>query len=126
MEANRLIQVYRCQSEKAVNSPGDLVGWIAPDGAVFAGDVDQPGRVVGRIDYEEGDIFDLNETLTGWVEEEGAIIRQFSDAEDEQIGYVNEAGEVFGYTDEGEEICLGVIPDLKDAAEGAAALLLLL
>lgn len=123
------ILIYRCATSTEDGFPtlaaGEVIGWIDTRGMVYAGEPGQAAEPVGRIDYLEGDIYNAREELIGWIEDEGAIIAVCNE-EDEQVGFVSEDGEVFGYDSDGEEVCLGIIPDLDDAVQGAAALLLLL
>jgi len=128
-ENTERIFIYRCTTSTEDGFPtlaaGEVVGWIDSHGMVYAGEPDLPSEPVGRIDYLEGDIYNARDELIGWIEDEGAIIAVCNE-EDEQVGFVSEDGEVFGYNPDGEEICLGIIPDLDDSVQGAAALLLLL
>ena len=101
----------------------ELVGRIDEAGKVY--DV-SAGRelYVGWIDYEESEVYSLDDELLGWVEGEEDIVSCLGDENDE-IGFVNQIGEVFGFDDDGEDVFLGRICDMQDAVEGAAALLLL-
>jgi hypothetical protein len=112
--------------------------WIYQDTPALSdepiGRIDETGKVydvsagrelyIGRIDYEEGEVYSLKNELLGWVEGEEDIVSCLGNEEDE-IGFVNQYGEIFSYDDDGEDIYLGRVCDMQDSVEGAAALLLL-
>jgi hypothetical protein len=102
--------------------PDVLIGRINEEGKVF--DVESgEEEYIGYIDYKEGEVYDPDEDLMGWIENDGTIIGQYED-EKEEIGYVTDDGEVYGYDDEGQELYLGKVTPMQDATEGAAAMLL--
>ena len=102
--------------------PDKLIGRIDEEGKVF--DVEsEEEEYIGRIDYAEGEVYDADDDLMGWIENDGTIIGQYED-EDEEIGYVSDEGEVYGYDDEGKDLYLGKVALMRDATEGAAAMLL--
>lgn len=105
--------------------PGEaekLIGRIAEDGKVYNLE-DGDSEFIGWIDYEEGEVYDADDGLMGWVEDDGDIVGSYEDDE-EEIGFVNEDGEVFGYDEDGEELYLGKVMGIQDSTEGAAAMLL--
>ena len=102
--------------------PDRLIGHIDDTGKVYA---TKSGKdeFVGWIDYEEGEVYDTEDELMGWLEEEGAIIGHYDDG-DEEIGYVTDDGEVYGYDEDEKDLYLGKLVTMEDATEGAAAMLL--
>ena len=100
----------------------------------LVGRIDEAGKVynvtagrdhyVGWIDYEESEVYSLDNELLGWVEGEEDIVSCLSE-ENNEVGFVNLNGEVFGFNDDGEDVFLGRISEMQDAVEGAAAFLLL-
>lgn len=102
--------------------PDKLIGRIDDEGKIF--DVEsEEEEFIGWIDYAEGEVYDADDDLMGWIENDGTIIGQYED-EDEEIGYVSDEGEVYGYDDEGKDLYLGKVALMRDATEGAAAMLL--
>jgi hypothetical protein len=108
---------------------------IAPD--ELSGQIDAEGQIItsgsgsekylGWIDYAEGDVYDEDDSLIGWVEDNGTIIAYYAESEEElEIGYITETGEVYYYDQDEEEIYFGRLRNLKSLVEGAAALLLFL
>jgi hypothetical protein len=102
--------------------PDKLIGRINDEGKVF--DIESgEEEFIGWIDYNEGEVYDADDELMGWIENDGTIIGQYED-EDEEIGYVTDDGEVYGYDDEGKDLYLGKVTPTQDATDGAAAMLL--
>lgn len=104
--------------------PDKLIGRIDEKGKVY--DVESGKETyVGWINYEEGDVYDEEDDLMGWIEDDGAIVGHYDEDEDLEIGYITEQGEVYGYgEEEGEEIYVGKLKNMQNGAEGAAAMLL--
>jgi hypothetical protein len=102
--------------------PDKLIGRIDDEGKVHNVGSGED-EFIGWIDYEEGEVYDADDELMGWLEEDGLIIGHYDD-DDEDIGYVTEDGEVYGYDDDGEDVYLGKVVIMEDATEGAAAMLL--
>jgi hypothetical protein len=113
----REIEIYR----EVPLSPDKLIGRIDDEAKVY--DVTAEEKMIGWIDYEEGDVYDAENELLGWVESDGAIIR-YMDEEEEDIGFVTEDGEVYGYDEGGDNLYLGRVKEMRDAVEGAVAMLL--
>ncbi|MBN2548642.1 MAG: hypothetical protein JXB15_05775 [Anaerolineales bacterium] len=113
-----VIQIYRDVPGK----DGQLIGRIAEDGKVYNLE-EEPESYVGYVDYEEGEVYDEDDGLMGWIEDDGAIVGSYED-DDEEIGYVTEEGEVFGYDENGDDLYLGRVTEMRDSTEGAAAMLL--
>jgi len=111
--------IYRDLGGTAEN----LAGRIDRQGKVY-GLIQGEDKYCGWIDYEEGDIYNSDNEVLGWIEAEGEIICSTKDGE-EAVGYVDVDGEVFAFKDE-IEIHLGRVADMQDSAEAAAAMLLLL
>ena len=114
------VKIYQGVSFK----PDQQVGWIDERGKIYAVG-SGADEYVGWIDYQEGNIYDEEGELAGWVEDDGAVVYSEDDGEEIEIGYVTEEGELFGYNDEEQEVYLGKIKNMSDVAEGAAAILFL-
>jgi len=106
-------------------SPDELSGHIDLEGQVFTIGADE--EYLGWIDYQEGDVYDEDDCLIGWAEEDGTIIAYYQETEEElEIGYVTQDGEISYYDEEGEAIYFGRLRNFQKYVEGAAALLLFL
>lgn len=103
--------------------PDKLIGRIDEDGKVYEIGQDSE-RPIGWIDYDEGEVYDIEDDLMGWIEEDGTIIGYYDDDEEEDIGYVTEDGEIYGYGDGDNDIYLGKVVEMEDSTQGAAAMLL--
>jgi hypothetical protein len=104
-------------------APDKQIGRIDEEGKVYAIDKDVD-NYIGWIDYEEGDVYDENDILIGWAEDDGTIIAYYEkDEEEEDIGYINDEGEVYYYDEKEDEVYFGKLKDWEDYSEGAAALL---
>lgn len=103
--------------------PDKLIGRIDNEGKIYDLEDVEKEEYIGWINYEEGEVYDVDDELMGWLEDDGAIVGHYEDG-DEEIGYVTEEGEVYGYDEDEEEIYLGKVTGMEDATEGAAAMLL--
>jgi len=114
------VKIYR---DKAL-SPDKYVGRIDDRGKVFRVELGEDDYL-GWIDYEEGDIYDTDDTIIGWVEDDGEILSFLND-EEKEIGFVTEEGELYWYSEDAEEEYFGTIRGMEDISEGAAGLLFFL
>ena len=105
-------------------APDELCGQIDAQGEVYTiGTASE--EYLGWIDYEEGDVYDEDDILIGWAEDDGTIIAYYQDTEEElEIGFVTEDGQLSYYDEEGEAIYFGRLRNQQKYVEGAAALLL--
>ena len=103
--------------------PENMIGRIDDQGNVY--EVEGGDEIcLGWINFEDGDVFDDEDDLIGWVEEDGTVVAVAEEGDEEiEIGYVNENGELYCYTGEDEESLVGQLKNMQDYAEGAAALL---
>ena len=101
--------------------PDKLIGRIDETGDIY--DLQSEEALIGWIDYDRGEVYDADDELLGWVEDNGTIFGHYED-DDEEIGYVTEDGEVYGYDEDGKDLYLGKVTDMEDASEGAAAMLM--
>lgn len=105
-------------------APDELIGRIDENGKIYAIDHGEE-EYIGWIDYDEGDVYDHEDYLLGWAEDDGTIIAYYEDDDDEEeLGYVTEEGALYYYASDEEETYFGKLTDMTDYAEGAAALLL--
>lgn len=105
-------------------SPDKLIGSIDDEGKVYSLEAEGQSEYLGHIDYEEGEVYDAENVLLGWAEDDGTIIAYYEeDEEEEEIGYITEDGEVYYYDSEEEEVYFGTLQDWKEYSDGAAALL---
>ncbi|MCK6626495.1 MAG: hypothetical protein L6R45_15125 [Anaerolineae bacterium] len=103
---------------------------LAPD--VMIGRIDEAGRVyyeeegegeyIGRIDYEQGEVFDEDEGYMGWIEENGDIYGSYEEG-DERLGRVADDGKLYLYDEGDAEVYVGQVTEMKHKADGAAAVL---
>lgn len=104
-------------------SPETKIGYVDADGKIFAQFDDGSVEYIGWIDYEEGDIYDEEDGLMGWIEENGEVVASYEE-DDFAIGRVAENGNLYLFGEEGEDdILVGRIDKMEDPSEGAAALL---
>jgi len=106
--------------DQALN-PDKLVGRIDERGKVY----DLEGgrdRLIGSVYYEDGEVYDGENMLLGWIEEEGTIVRFFND-ENIKVGFITPDGEIYGYDEDEQVVCRGRVTGLQDNIEGAAAML---
>jgi len=104
----------------------NLIGRIDDEGNVY--EVEGEEEIcLGWINFDEGDVFDAEDELIGWVEDDGKVVAVDEEADEEiEIGYVNDQGELYAYEGEDEEALVGQLKNMQDLAEGAAALLFFL
>lgn len=104
----------------------NLIGRIDDEGNVY--EVEGEEEVcLGWIDFEQGDVFDAEDELIGWVEDDGTVVAVDEEADQEiEIGYVNDQGALYAYEGEDAEVLVGQLQNMQDFAEGAAALLFFL
>jgi hypothetical protein len=104
----------------------NLIGRIDDEGNVY--EVEGEDEIcLGWIDFEQGDVFDAEDTLIGWVEDDGTVVAVDKDADEEiEIGYVNDQGALYAFEGEDAEVLVGQLQNMQDLAEGAAALLFFL
>jgi hypothetical protein len=104
----------------------NLIGRIDDEGNVY--EVEGEEEIcLGWIDFEHGDVFDDEDVLIGWVEDDGKVVAVDEEADEEiEIGYVNDQGALYAYEGEAEEALVGQLQNMQDLAEGAAALLFFL
>lgn len=119
--------------ENVVMAPDKLVGRIDADGKIYAYESDSKEEYIGWIDYEEGEVYNVDDELIGYIEEDGEIVAVYDDDDEESLGFVEEDGSLYLYPlveededeeeIEGEPSLVGKITEMEDATEGAAALL---
>jgi hypothetical protein len=103
-------------------SPDELSGKIDTEGLVFSA---RGRKYLGWIDYEKGDVYDAQDLLIGWAEDNGAIVAYYKEKDEElEVGYIIEDGDIFYYDEDEKELYFGRIKNWEYYAEGAAALLL--
>ncbi len=103
-----------------------LIARVNEEGKLYVIDQDKE-EYIGWIDYAEGDVYDSEDYLLGWAEDDGSVMIYYEDEdEEEEIGYVTEEGEIFFYQGEDEEVYFGKLVNMKSYADGAAALLFFL
>jgi hypothetical protein len=113
-------------SKKIALTPENLIGRIDDDGNVYEVEGDEE-ICLGWINFEHGDVFDAEDVLIGWVEDDGKVVAVDEEADEEiEIGYVNDQGELYAYEGEDAEAMVGQLQNMQDFAEGAAALLFFL
>lgn len=106
--------------------PENLIGRIDDEGNVYEVEGDEE-TCLGWIDFEQGDVFDDEDVLIGWVEDDGKVVAVEEEEDEEiEIGYVNDQGALYAYAGEDEEALVGQLQNMQDLAEGAAALLFFL
>ena len=103
---------------------------LAPD--LLIGRVDEEGRIyfeeegeseyIGRIDYEQGEVYDEEDVYMGWVEDNGQIFGSYEEG-DERLGYVADDGKLYLYDEDDKEVHVGQVTEMKHKADGAAAVL---
>ena len=104
----------------------NLIGRIDDEGNVYELEGEEE-ICLGWINFDEGDVFDTEDELIGWVEDDGTVVAVDEEADEEiEIGYVNDQGELYAYEGEDEKALVGQLKNMQDLAEGAAALLFFL
>ncbi len=107
-------------------TPKNLIGRIDDEGNVYEVEGDEE-ICLGWINFEHGDVFDVEDVLIGWVEDDGMVVAVDEEEDEEiEVGYVNDQGALYAYAGENEEILVGQLKEMQDLAEGAAALLFFL
>jgi hypothetical protein len=121
------VRIYMSSgSEKIAMTPENLIGRIDDEGNVYEVEGDEE-ICLGWINFEQGDVFDTEDVLIGWVEDDGTVVAVDEEADEEiEIGYVNDQGELYAYKGEDDEALVGQLQSMQDFAEGAAALLFFL
>jgi hypothetical protein len=106
--------------------PENLIGRIDDEGNVY--EVEGEDEIcLGWINFDEGDVFDAEDVLIGWVEDDGTVVAVDEEADEEiEIGFVNDQGELYAYEGEDEKALVGQLKTMQDFTEGAAALLFFL
>lgn len=120
------VDIYIGSGRRIEMIPENRIGRIDDEGNVY--EVGGEEEIyLGWIDFETGDVFDNEDDLVGWVEEDGKVIAISEDGEEEfEIGYVTEAGELYCYRGGDQEALVGQLKNMQGLAEGAAALLFFL
>jgi hypothetical protein len=114
------------KSEKIDLTPENLIGRVDDEGNVYEVEGDEE-ICLGWIDFEQGDVFDAEDVLIGWVEDDGTVVAVDEEADEEiEVGYVNDQGALYAYEGEESEALVGQLQNMQDFAEGAAALLFFL
>ena len=105
------------------SEPEEVIGRVDEDDNIYAtGEGEE--EYLGWIDYEEGEIYDDEDNLIGWAEDDGTIVAYDKESEEEiELGYINDEGDLYYYTGEDEEAYLGKLVEMSDYADGAAVLL---
>ena len=104
-------------------TPENLIGKIDEQGNVYEVEGEEE-TCLGWINLDDGDVFDNEDVLIGWVEDDGTVVAVAEEGDEEiEIGYVKESGELYCYTGEDEEALVGQLKNMHDFTEGAAALL---
>jgi hypothetical protein len=104
----------------------NLIGRIDEQGNVYEVE-EQDETCLGWINFEDGDVYDDEDELIGWVEDDGTVVALSEEGDEEiEIGHVNDKGELYCYTGEDEETLVGQLKNMHDYTEGAAALLFFL
>lgn len=121
------VMIYMSSGSTTVEmTPENLIGRIDDEGNVYEVEGDEE-ICLGWIDFEQGDVFDVEDLLIGWVEDDGTAVAVDEEADEEiEIGYVNDQGALFAYQGDDDETLVGQLQTMQDLAEGAAALLFFL
>ncbi len=105
------------------SAPDELIGRIDEEDNIYAITEDEE-EYLGWIDYDEGEIYDDEDVLIGWAEDDGTIVAYDEESEEEiEIGYITDEGELYYYVSDDEETYLGKLVETSDYADGAAVLL---
>jgi len=120
------VTIYMSSSPRIEMIQENLIGRIDDLGNVY--EVEGEEEIcLGWINFDEGDVFDAEDELIGWVEDDGTVVAINEEADEEiEIGYVNDQGELYAYEGEDEKALVGQLKNMQDYAEGAAALLFFL
>jgi hypothetical protein len=100
-------------------APDPLIGHIDDEGKIYYENEGQ-SEYIGRIDYQDGKVYDQDDDYMGWVEENGEIYGSYEDG-DLCLGYVADDGKLYVYDEDEEEIQVGQVTEMKHKADGAAA-----
>ena len=121
------VKIYMSSGSTPIEmTPENLIGRIDDEGNVYEVEGDEE-ICLGWIDFEQGDVFDVEDILIVWVEDDGTAVAVDEEADEEiEIGYVNDQGALFAYQGDDEETLVGQLQNMQDLAEGAAALLFFL
>ena len=121
------VKIFMSNSGTRVEiTPENLIGRIDDEGNVYEVEGDEE-ICLGWINFDEGDVFDVEDVLIGWVEDDGTVVAVDEEEDEEiEVGYVNEKGELYCYEGEDQEALVGQLENMQDYAEGAAALLFFL
>ena len=106
----------------------ELIAHVDENGRLYVYVDDDGEECVGYVDYNSEEVYDLDDDLLGWIEEDGVVILNDEDADDDDvdlaIGAVAKDGRLFIYvSEEGDQAEVGRIAEMKHPVEGAAALL---
>lgn len=122
------VMIYMSSSgkEPIERTKENLIGRIDDEGNVY--EVEGEEEIcLGWIDFEHGDVFDVEDVLIGWVEDDGTVVAVAEEDDEEiEIGRVNDQGALYAYQGDEEEALVGQLQSMQDLAEGAAALLFFL
>ena len=107
-------------------APGqeELIARFDDEGRLYV-KIDDVEEYIGYVDYDSGEVYDMDDELIGWIEENGSVILSNENEEEEyEIGFVDEDANMFIYiSEDGEKEAVGRIEEMKHPVEGAAALL---
>lgn len=121
------VMIYMSSKQEPIEMTKDnLIGRIDDEGNVY--EVEGEEEIcLGWIDFEHGDVFDVEDVLLGWVEDDGTVVAVDEEEDEEiEIGFVNDQGALYAYQGEDEQALVGQLQNMQDLAEGAAALLFFL
>jgi hypothetical protein len=104
-----------------VLSPEKEIGHVDGSGRIYAERLG-PDEFIGWINYDEGEVYNADDELMGWIEDDGTVVAAYED-EEVSIGYVTEEGQLYMYGDEEDDLYVGKVGEMEDMVEGAAALL---
>jgi hypothetical protein len=97
------------------------IGHVDGSGRVY-GEQLGPDEFIGWLNYEEGEVYDAEDELIGWVEDDGTVVAAFEN-EEVGVGYVTAEGHLYLYGEDDADIYVGKVGEMEDIVEGAAALL---
>ena len=108
--------------------PDKLLGRInAKDGRIYDSTSGQD-VFVGEVDYETNEVYDEDDYFIGWLEDNGEVYASYEgededEDESERIGRVDDKGNLYVFTDDGESK-VGSVTEMTNKLEAAAALLM--
>lgn len=102
-------------------APDPLLGHIDENGQIYYDEGGQ-SEILGRIDYEKGQVYDEDDVYMGWIEENGEIYGSYEDG-DLRLGRVADDGKLYVYDEDEAELYVGQVTEMKQKADGAAAVL---